>query len=222
MSSSIISEITNMQNWTSQQEALKAKTEGTSNELDQDMFLKLMLEQLKYQDPLNPMSNQDFLAQQAQFTQLEQLTQLTETIEANSGLTQGMDLIGKEVTLMDPDDPEATITGVVEEAVFYQNGCAVKVNGKEYPAGLILSAKQPDTTDDSTQGGTEGSDSGSDNSDTTVGETQAAGSSTASSSGIGEKIGEVINDAAAVSKTAAAFTYIGSFLNNLVDGNKSE
>ena len=72
MSSSIINEITNMQNWTSQQEALKAKTEGTSNELDQDMFLKLMLEQLKYQDPLNPMSNQDFLAQQAQFTQLEQ------------------------------------------------------------------------------------------------------------------------------------------------------
>lgn len=160
MSSSIINEITNMQNWTSQQEALKAKTEGTSNELDQDMFLKLMLEQLKYQDPLNPMSNQDFLAQQAQFTQLEQLTQLTETIEANSGLTQGMDLIGKEVTLMDPDDPSATISGVVEEAVFYQNGCAVKIDGKEYPAGLILSAKEPsastsepsgeETTEDST------------------------------------------------------------------------
>lgn len=160
MSSSIINEITNMQNWTSQQEALKAKTEGTSNELDQDMFLKLMLEQLKYQDPLNPMNNQDFLAQQAQFTQLEQLTQLTETIEANSGLTQGMDLIGKEVTLMDPDDPTATISGVVEEAVFYQNGCAVKIDGKEYPAGLILSAKEPsastsepsgeETTEDST------------------------------------------------------------------------
>lgn len=160
MSSSIINEITNMQNWTSQQEALKAKTEGTSNELDQDMFLKLMLEQLKYQDPLNPMNNQDFLAQQAQFTQLEQLTQLTETIEANSGLTQGMDLIGKKVTLMDPDDPTATISGVVEEAVFYQNGCAVKINGKEYPAGLILSAKEPsastsepsgeETTEDST------------------------------------------------------------------------
>lgn len=138
MSSNIINEINNMQNWTAQQEALKSKTEGTDNTLNQDMFLKLMLEQLKYQDPLNPMSNQDFLAQQAQFTQLEQLQQLNETIEANSGLTQGMDLIGKEVTLMDPDDPKKTITGVVEEAVFYQNGCAVKVNGKEYPAGLIL------------------------------------------------------------------------------------
>ena len=43
MSSNIINEINNMQNWTAQQEALKSKTEGTSNELDQDMFLKLML-----------------------------------------------------------------------------------------------------------------------------------------------------------------------------------
>ena len=222
MSSNIINEINNMQNWTAQQEALKAKTEGTSNELDQDMFLKLMLEQLKYQDPLNPMSNQDFLAQQAQFTQLEQLTQLTDTIEANSGLTQGMDLIGKEVTLMDPDDPEATITGVVEEAVFYQNGCAVKVNGKEYPAGLILSAKQPDATTDNT-GSSEGSGSNDNSGDnTTVGETQGSETSTESSSGVGEKIKNVISDAATVSKTAAAFTYIGSFLNNLVDGDKGE
>ena len=211
-----------MQNWTAQQEALKAKTEGTSNELDQDMFLKLMLEQLKYQDPLNPMSNQDFLAQQAQFTQLEQLTQLTDTIEANSGLTQGMDLIGKEVTLMDPDDPEATITGVVEEAVFYQNGCAVKVNGKEYPAGLILSAKQPDAATDNT-GSSEGSGSNDNSGDNTaVGETQGSETSTESSSGVGEKIKNVISDAATVSKTAAAFTYIGSFLNNLVDGDKGE
>ena len=201
MSSNIINEINNMQNWTAQQEALKSKTEGTSNELDQDMFLKLMLEQLKYQDPLNPMSNQDFLAQQAQFTQLEQLTQLNETIEANSGLTQGMDLIGKEVTLMDPDDPEKTITGVVEEAVFYQNGCAVKVNGKEYPAGLILSAKAPTATDaPSTGEGTGTTD------DTT---------STEESNTIAENAKNVFNNAATVSKTAAAFSYLGNIFSEL-------
>ena len=201
MSSNIINEINNMQNWTAQQEALKSKTEGTSNELDQDMFLKLMLEQLKYQDPLNPMSNQDFLAQQSQFTQLEQLTQLNETIEANSGLTQGMDLIGKEVTLMDPDDPEKTITGVVEEAVFYQNGCAVKVNGKEYPAGLILSAKAPTATDaPSTGEGTGTTD------DTT---------STEESNTIAENAKNVFNNAATVSKTAAAFSYLGNIFSEL-------
>lgn len=202
MSSNIINEINNMQNWTAQQEALKAKTEGTSNELDQDMFLKLMLEQLKYQDPLNPMSNQDFLAQQAQFTQLEQLTQLNETIAANNGLTQGMDLIGKEVTLMDPDDTTKTITGVVEEAVFYQNGCAVKVNGKEYPAGLILSAKVPTTTDTPSTGDTSG----------TTDETTSTEDTTSS---VAENAKNVFSNAATVSKTAAAFSYLGNIFSEL-------
>lgn len=203
MSSNIINEINNMQNWTAQQEALKSKTEGTDNTLDQDMFLKLMLEQLKYQDPLNPMSNQDFLAQQAQFTQLEQLQQLNETIEANSGLTQGMDLIGKEVTLMDPDDPQKTITGVVEEAVFYQNGCAVKVNGKEYPAGLILSAKEPSATTPETP-------SGGDN--TTDNDT-----SNEENNSVAETAKSVFSNAATVSKTAAAFSYLGNLFGQLTN-----
>lgn len=145
MSGSIQSQVSQMANWTSQQEALKAKTQGTSNELNQDMFLKLMLEQLKYQDPLNPMDNQDFLAQQAQFTQLEELQQLNNNMSVNNSISQGMSLIGKEVTLVNPDNADQTITGVVEEAVFYTNGCAVKVNGKEYPASYITNAKVPAT-----------------------------------------------------------------------------
>lgn len=204
MSSSIINEINNMQNWTAQQEALKSKTEGTSNELDQDMFLKLMLEQLKYQDPLNPMSNQDFLAQQAQFTQLEQLTQLNETIAANNGLTQGMDLIGKEVTLMDPDDTTKTITGVVEEAVFYQNGCAVKVNGKEYPAGLILSAKEPSAATPETPPEEGGS-------------TEEGDSNNEEDNSVAETAKTVFSNAATVSKTAAAFSYLGNLFGQLTN-----
>lgn len=213
MSSSITEQINNMQNWTAQQEALKSKTEGTDNTLDQDMFLKLMLEQLKYQDPLNPMSNQDFLAQQAQFTQLEQLQQLNETLEANSGLTQGMDLIGKEVTLMDPDDPQKTITGIVEEAVFYQNGCAIKVNGEEYPAGLILSAKIPDGSSSSTESSNgniaNGSNTNETNGEQSTEETQE--------STIIDKAKSVFNNVATVSKTAAAFSYLGNLFEELTN-----
>lgn len=192
--SSINSQINQMQNWTSQQEALKSKTDGINNELDQDMFLKLMLEQLKYQDPLNPMSNQEFLAQQAQFTQISELQKLNETISANNGLSQGMDLIGKEVTLIDPDDTTKTITGVVEEAVFYQNGCAVKVNGKEYPAGLIISAKTPaegttpETPADNTEADTENS-------------TESA---------------NLLSNAASVSKIAGAVDYIAKKLTEYI------
>ena len=200
--SSITSQINQMQNWTAQQEALKSKTEGTNNELDQDMFLKLMLEQLKYQDPLNPMSNQEFLAQQAQFTQLSELQKLNESIEANNGLSQGMDLIGKEVTLIDPNDASKTITGVVEEAIFYQNGCAVVIDGKEYPAGLILSARTPSEGTVPPEGG-EGEDSG--NTDTEGGNDNTVEKPEGESSAL-----STLSNVASVSKVAAAASYVGN------------
>lgn len=44
-----------------------------NQELDKDMFMQLLVTQLQYQDPLNPMDNQEMLAQLAQFTSLEQM-----------------------------------------------------------------------------------------------------------------------------------------------------
>ncbi len=75
--------------------------------LGKDDFLKLMIEQLKNQDPLSPMESQEFAAQLAQFTSLEQLSNLNsnieESIDANYVLTQSINntltatLIGKDV-----------------------------------------------------------------------------------------------------------------------------
>ena len=77
--------------------------------LGKDDFMKLMLSQLKYQDPLNPMEGTEFSAQLAQFSSLEQLTNMNEALEnsinANYLLAQSVNntmaatLIGKEVKL---------------------------------------------------------------------------------------------------------------------------
>ena len=50
------------------------------NELDQAAFLRLFLVQLQTQDPLNPATNEEFIAQLAQFTTLEQTTKVVNCV----------------------------------------------------------------------------------------------------------------------------------------------
>lgn len=133
----------NETNMTKQWEANQQKATGAAQKMDQDMFLKLMMEQLKYQDPLNPMDNQEFLAQQAQFTQVSEMQQLNDNISQNNFIMQTLSLVGKEVTMMDPEDPKKTITGIVEEASFNSNDSSITVNGKQYPIGLVQSVRNP-------------------------------------------------------------------------------
>ena len=55
------------------EQANRTSTESKAkNELGKDAFLQLLVTQMKYQDPLNPSSNTEYIAQLATFSQLEQ------------------------------------------------------------------------------------------------------------------------------------------------------
>ena len=80
-----------------------SSTTSTKNILGKDEFLKMLIAQLKHQDPLNPMDGTAFTAQLAQFSSLEQLqninTQLSSFTKQQQSLgnTQAVNLIGREV-----------------------------------------------------------------------------------------------------------------------------
>ena len=72
-SSSIENTLTNIKNNTAKVNAENAKNNVGRTELDQNAFLQLLMVQLQNQDPMNPTDNQEFIAQQAQFTQVTEL-----------------------------------------------------------------------------------------------------------------------------------------------------
>lgn len=76
--------------------------------LGKDDFLQLMITKLQYQDPLNPTTDEDFIAQLAQFSSLEQMSNIADAIESSNqwdylqmqslNNVMSSNLIGREIT----------------------------------------------------------------------------------------------------------------------------
>lgn len=116
--------------------------EPKSAALGKDAFMKLLVSQLQNQDPINPQSNEDFIAQLAQFSSLEQMNNLNDSFvglavlqQSNalmSQLTEGSTLIGQEITYSDPTS--GGLSNGVVESIRIQDGIAVlNVGGLDVP-----------------------------------------------------------------------------------------
>ena len=88
------------------------KSDANGNQvLGKDDFLKLMVAQMKNQDPMNPADDKDNIAQMAQFSSLEQITNLataTQDLANRMSLTQNVGLLGHDVTYTKADGTSAS------------------------------------------------------------------------------------------------------------------
>lgn len=93
------------------------RTSKDQGEMGKDDFMKLLVTQLRYQDPMKPMEDKEFIAQMAQFSALEQMQNLNTYFLS----TQALSMIGKNVSWS--DDQGAIHSGVVK-AVHMASGTA--------------------------------------------------------------------------------------------------
>ncbi|MEI7473249.1 MAG: flagellar hook capping FlgD N-terminal domain-containing protein [bacterium] len=133
--------LTDITNNTKMVNAEKAKTRMGSSNMDQDAFLQLLMQQMQNQDPMEPTKNEQFIQQTAQFTQISELQKLNKNQNSSNQIMQASALIGKEVTMTDPDNPNSTIKGVVSEAQIDSKGANLLINNKAYPMNLVQSIK---------------------------------------------------------------------------------
>lgn len=108
----------------------------TSNsQLDKDAFLQLLVAQMKYQDPLQPTSNTEYISQLATFSQLEEMQNMTGSMD----LMRASALVGEYVYMSVPGESGKTMTvGGYVDSVMYEAGKAyLSIDGELYSAEYL-------------------------------------------------------------------------------------
>lgn len=107
--------------------------------LDKDAFLKLLVAQLRYQNPMAPKDGQEYLAQAAQFAQVERLENMTKAQNEAIAYQQVLlatSMVGKQVSGV-PEGAEEAITGKVSSVVFDKGAPQLVVGNKMLPIGSV-------------------------------------------------------------------------------------
>ena len=105
---------------------------SSAGNVDYQSFLKLLVAEMKNQDPTSPMESTDYVAQLATFSQVEQSVQINNRLDQilqASVLSQAGSIIGRTVTTADGE-----ISGTVAEVRMFSDGIiAVLEGGEEVP-----------------------------------------------------------------------------------------
>lgn len=124
----------------------------TSQDLGVDDFLNLLAAEMTNQDPMEPTSNTEFIAQLAQFTSLQAM----QDVSYYSNASYATSMLGKQVTVASMDNAGKLVTdkGTVEGLSMDGTSFTFYVNGKPYTSANIMdigTVPAKDTTGDDTK-----------------------------------------------------------------------
>ena len=107
-----------------------SKAAKSSSGMDKEAFLQLLVAQMKYQDPLEPTSNTEYIAQYAQFSQVEQMQNMSNSMD----LQRASSLVGKEVYIKTTTSSGDTklVQGKVDYVSYENNKAYLYINEKKY------------------------------------------------------------------------------------------
>lgn len=139
--------VTSLTNTTSQSQWSYSGKKEFTTELDQNAFMRLMLEQLKYQDPLSPMDNSQFLQQTSMMTMVEKISKMASLMEQSNNSMLTLEkyeaLVGRtatyDVKLTNPETGEPyyeTKEGVIQSVYMDNNKIYFRMAGEETPIPL--------------------------------------------------------------------------------------
>ena len=115
---------------TASQTSVKNSTKSSNNGMDKEAFLQLLVAQMKYQDPLEPTSNTEYISQYAQFSQVEQMQNMSSSMD----LQRASSLVGKEVYIKTTTSSGDTklVQGRVDYVSYENNKAYLYINEQKY------------------------------------------------------------------------------------------
>ena len=118
-------------------------TKKGSDSVDQDAFLKILVAEMQYQDPLEPSSNTEWVSQMASFSQIEELQNLSSSMSEQGAYA----LVGKRVIIAASENTTGEVnyvTGIVQCIEKQSDGIYLSVNDYLYKYDQLYSVVDED------------------------------------------------------------------------------
>lgn len=127
---------------TTSQNSLKNSSKTNTDGMDKDSFLQILVAQMKYQDPLEPTSNTEYISQYAQFSQVEQL----QNVAGSMDLARASSLVGQEVYVKTTTSSGETklIQGKVDYVVYEGGKPYLSINEQLYSLSDLDTVADPE------------------------------------------------------------------------------